>query len=152
MFRTLNRKRTDSAYSYISGPISNQPNFNREQFYCLEEELKNRGWNALNPLEQDHTLGLKTEDCVYGKISRNVVLAADMKYICFKQPKIFVLPNWRKSTGTIAELSLAKSLGLPIVNLRKSTVKIICEQRKSRLVRKIHPNGVPETKQEETVQ
>src|ERR1700738_220854 len=75
--RSLQRKSSDSEYAYVSGKISGEPNYNREAFYCIAEQLQKSGWkNVLNPLEQGSALHLKTSDCVFasGSTASNVGL------------------------------------------------------------------------------
>jgi hypothetical protein len=53
-----------------------------------------------------------------GAKHRAAVLKKDCEFICDALPTIFVLPNHRRSLGSVMEVALGRALGLDIKFLR----------------------------------
>lgn len=86
---------------YITGPMSGQENFNRDNFNVVAAMLKAIGHTVLNP-------ALLPDGLTYGqyiKISKAMLECADT---------IYLLEGWRDSAGATNEHALAKKLGLNI--------------------------------------
>jgi hypothetical protein len=106
-------------------------------FNSVAAELRGYGWNCLNPIEEDAKRNHRPQDCVMKKNGvagdkRGEALKADCIYICEKKPCIFVLPFWQQSSGSKAELALAKSLGLKIKYIRRKKVAEIIRRRSAK--------------------
>ncbi len=82
--------------------MSGLPNFNREQFHAVANELCSRGFDVFNPAEQrvpgdDWALYMRQDIC-WLTVSDMVVL----------------LPGWETSRGAMIETFLASVLNIPI--------------------------------------
>ena len=87
---------------YIAGPMSGLPNFNRAAFNHAHVFLGARGYVVLNPaLLPD---GLTQAE--YMDICLAMIRCADA---------VFMLRDWEKSDGAVAEHALAKKIGLEIM-------------------------------------
>ena len=87
---------------YISGPISNNPNYQAE-FQKVEQWLMLKGHTPINPAKLD--LALPKSKLTYEQFMKIDYALLEM---C---DGIFMLDGWQKSKGACAELSYAKSLG-----------------------------------------
>ena len=88
---------------YISGGMSDYPNYNYEAFYAAEEVLKKRGYRVLNPAK----IGLLMDYDAYSPINKAMLDGADA---------IYLLQGWENSSGACAELDYAESLGLLVIH------------------------------------
>ena len=96
-----------SVRAYISGPMTNLPNFNYPAFHEAADILRAKGYEVLNPAEAfagDQTLPLAT----YLRHDIESVLKADM---------LVVLHGWEKSKGASLEVAVATGIGLPVYRL-----------------------------------
>jgi hypothetical protein len=123
------KKPPNQEYCYVSGPISNMKNFNRDAFNAVSAELEGWGWAVCNPIEEDAKRNHDPKDCVVGGNSRADALKADCIFICNRKPTLFVLPDWQQSSGSKAEIALGKSLNCPIKFLRRKKVAEIIRRR-----------------------
>lgn len=88
--------------TYLAGPMSGLPDFNRPAFFAEAQRLQALGHTVLNPailpdgLEQHQYMGIRIE----------MVKAAD---------QLVMLPGWMDSSGAKAEYALAMKLGKRIV-------------------------------------
>lgn len=89
---------------YISGAIGS---IDREQatanFNTAELLLQNKGYAVINPMKITKPNPATWKDC----------MMADIKYL-FDCDEIYMLKNWRRSTGARVELAIATELGLKI--------------------------------------
>lgn len=90
---------------YISGPITNAPNGNRELFAEASRQVKSMGYFVRNP----------HDFCAY--IPENSDWSIYMRR-CVQQlmdcTDILMLPNYHTSKGALIELELARALGIKI--------------------------------------
>lgn len=93
---------------YISGRITNNPNY-REEFKEAEEWLKAKGYTPLNTTNLDTALPKLSYE-QYMQIDYTLVDIAD---------GIYMLADWQDSKGAKAELSYAKSLGKRVMYQKK---------------------------------
>lgn len=84
---------------YISGPMSNCENLNREEFQRVEDPLKAKGHSVINP----HKLGHKTDNWITCMKTDIVAL--------MECDSIYMLKGWHKSKGAKLELFIAMALG-----------------------------------------
>ena len=90
---------------YISGPINGHDlGERRETFGSAAEELKNKGYEAINPMDMAEW-GLSW--VTYLALGKVMISSGDVH-------ALFMLPGWYKSKGAILEHKWAKELGLPI--------------------------------------
>jgi nucleoside 2-deoxyribosyltransferase len=106
---------------YIAGPIAGQVNQNREAFLERADLLRSMGHEPVNPhdIPPEHT----TEGtCCGGKVYEHSVheygcfLREDIKVLMYCDA-ITLLPGWQDSKGAATEEHVARSLGLPVVEL-----------------------------------
>jgi Domain of unknown function (DUF4406) len=106
---------------YLSGPMSNIPQFNFPAFYAAAEELRKQGWEVVSPAElddqEDKGAALLSTD---GDVNdRTIVkktwgdfLARDVKLLADEGIKgIIFLPGWEKSKGARLEAYVGLNLG-----------------------------------------
>ena len=99
---------------YISGPMSNTPNSNLEAFDKAEKQLKQLGFNVLNPHKICEELNTKFSGM--GKSPEyEDYLKEDIIQMLSKCDKVLVLPGWRGSEGSKLEIANAIECGLDVV-------------------------------------
>ena len=81
--------------TYISGPMSNCENLNREEFQRVENLLKAKGYNVINP----HKLGHKTDNWI-------ICMKTDIVAL-MKCDSIYMLKGWHRSKGAKLEFFIA---------------------------------------------
>jgi Domain of unknown function (DUF4406) len=104
-----------SAKVYISGPISERPNGNREAFETAADHLKGAGYEPVNPHDVDpvHTgpcfgRAVVTEFGTHGyacHLIADLWALADCEWI-------FFLADWENSPGARVEAVFAETLGI----------------------------------------
>lgn len=88
--------------TYIAGPMSGLPGFNRPAFFAAAAEIAASGDTPLNPAVLPD--GLSEAD--YMMISLAMLQRADA---------IYLLDGWRSSAGARAEYALAEKLGIEVL-------------------------------------
>lgn len=87
---------------YISGPITNNPDY-KKQFSRKYRELEDSGkWTVLSPL----MINAKLSWDDYMKIDLAMVEVCDV---------IYMMKGWENSTGAKTELEYAKAHGLEVI-------------------------------------
>ncbi len=106
---------------YIAGPMSGVADFNFPLFFETEAQLKELGYEVINPARNDgETLEKALENAGsperprkswthYMRIDLGSVVSVDA--LC-------LLPDWQKSKGARLEVHVAQELGIPIYLLR----------------------------------
>ena len=92
---------------YISGPISNMPDWNFPAFNAAAKVYREAGFDVINPAELDgdkDPASLKWEDCLRRDIS--ALMLCDT--IC-------MLPGWSESRGAQLEHHVACELGFEVI-------------------------------------
>lgn len=108
---------------YISGPMRSIPDFNFPAFFVLEQELKDLGFDVLNPARIDAEGGFDwegttgNEDLSQMGFNLKEALAHDLKWIITEADVIYMLPGWKNSKGATAERAAAVAAGVEIVDL-----------------------------------
>ena len=99
---------------YISGPMSNTPNSNLEAFDEAEKQLKQLGFDVLNPHKICEKLNIKFFEM--GKSPEyEDYLKEDIIQMLSKCDTVLVLPGWRGSKGSKLEIANAIACGLDVV-------------------------------------
>lgn len=95
---------------YISGPMTNMPNDNKEAFFAAQSFLENHGYKPINP----HVLSAKLESELGRQPFYSEYLKQDFKALLDCQG-IYVLAGWHRSPGALREIEVAKACAIPIV-------------------------------------
>lgn len=90
---------------YVAGPMTGYPEFNYPAFREAERELREAGYDTLNPVDSEryNTTGRTQTWDWYMRHALRMVLDAD---------GIALLPGWEKSRGATLERHVGQSLGL----------------------------------------
>ena len=129
-------KATDQRYLhrvYVAGPMSGLPEFNFPAFFLAAAKLKSAGHTVFNPAERDNdrhgvdiSRGNETGDLAIAEaehgFSLREALSDDLTWICENATAIYMLKGWEQSKGSLAELSLAKALGLRVWHQKGAVV------------------------------
>lgn len=94
---------------YLSGPMTGLPEYNYPRFFEVAEVIRDAGHWVYNPAEYDFT----------GELVDFPVKEAFAEYcriICTECDAIVLLENWQASTGVAAETSLARAIGVPVID------------------------------------
>lgn len=109
--------------AYLCGPITQaimageDPS---ELFSNYEDDLTNRGYQVINPLEMDSQL---ENPCWAGDEGRytpswTLALRRDVSMIASKADVLAVMPGWEDSKGCKLEIFVAVSLGIPCIDAK----------------------------------
>lgn len=90
--------------TYIAGPMSGYPEFNRLTFEAEAKRQAEQGHVVLSP----HILPDGLSQAEYMQIDLQMVMVAE---------RIVMLPGWEKSAGARAEHALAVKLGYEVIHL-----------------------------------
>lgn len=90
---------------YISGPMSNMPEFNFPAFHAAAATLRAEGLDVLNPAELD-----EADDVPPGGRPWEDYLRRDIRALMDCRG-IALLPGWEKSRGACLEAHVAQALG-----------------------------------------
>lgn len=91
---------------YISGKVTGLSNY-KAIFEEAEKKLRALGLMPVNPVKNGEVLGWKWEDYMKDDIK----LLCDCDYI-------YQLENWEESEGAKFEYEVAKTLGIPILEVK----------------------------------
>ena len=97
---------------YLAGPMSGHVGHNYPAFNHAEEVLKEAGHVVFSPAKLDHGIWGNRPG---SEFPLRRAFSAYTNFICNRAEAVVVLPGWERSRGTLAEVSLASVLGLPIV-------------------------------------
>lgn len=100
---------------YISGPITANKEHYKEEFEKAKEFLENKGYDVINPAEDDYTEEVKKagiED-IWSQEAWLWYIKRDMDIVS-KCDAIYMLLNFEKSHGAIVEKATAERAGLDI--------------------------------------
>lgn len=130
---------------YVSGPMSNLPNFNFGSFDEASAQLRNVGHSVFSPADHDREQivriygadarpedfpGFAAGDITGyfdavsdgGKFTLDNMLRSDLDYITNDCNMFVCLPGWEKSTGGRYERAVAEALNIPIYLATKVVV------------------------------
>lgn len=93
---------------YICGPITGVAGYNRPAFATAEAQLREQGYDPINPHALCKTIPEGSEWSAYMKRDIPAMLECDM---------VVMLPCWQASKGAILERHIANELGIPVKSL-----------------------------------
>lgn len=105
---------------YISGPISDQPNLNRDAFDHEERLLREAGYKVFNPHNLVAPSDAEIQEWIYVLGPQRVkekLWQYYMKLCIAEIPRcdmMRMLPHWQNSKGSVWEHRIAKILGMEI--------------------------------------
>jgi Domain of unknown function (DUF4406) len=103
---------------YLAGPMSGIEGHNWPLFDHVAEQLKQQGYDVLNPANVTRDLYGSLE-VVLSMPPKNqlhatrLLLATELSWICLNAKKVFLLPGWEKSRGARAEHAAAQVCDIP---------------------------------------
>jgi len=120
---------TSTPRCYLAGPMTGYENFNFPAFDEGQEMLEEAGFDVISPanLDRMHGIdpskpGMEEEVAAFTIEDLKKIIRRDVSAILSLDPergdRIAVLPLWELSTGSVAEVMLARWLGLPIMDVR----------------------------------
>lgn len=87
---------------YISGPMTNYTNYNRDMFNVVADELTAKGYEVANPATVELANGSWVD---YMTVDIPMLVQSDA---------VLALPGWEESRGAKTEIDLAAKLEKPI--------------------------------------
>ena len=97
---------------YLAGPMSGIDLFNFPAFDAWAQRLRDMGYTVISPAELDRVHGFDeyhpceiTQEVLRSFIMRDVLALCECTHIA-------LLPGWERSRGTLAELHIARFLGI----------------------------------------
>ena len=97
--------------AYISGPITGMHN-PKEVFKKVELKLQEDGWNPINPMR------IKKPSKELNNEAKWIYYMRECVKLLPESDAIFMLPEWKGSSGANLELYLATALKIPIYYLQ----------------------------------
>lgn len=126
---------TGATYVYLSGPMSNIPEYNFPLFKGAARDLRVSGYSVLSPAELDEAEGVTPSPGGVAPDPKDYAryLARDIQLIAQRGINgIVVLPGWRNSRGARTEVQFCRALGLPV--LRYPDMSEVGESRLAALI------------------
>lgn len=107
---------------YLSGPMRGYRNFNHEAFDRAAEILRNLGHAVFNPADEDRAKGVahesgKLEDIEAQGFDLREALKKSLCWILEEATVLVLLPGHHHSSGSRAEWTSAKAVGIPVMEL-----------------------------------
>ncbi|KKM73886.1 hypothetical protein LCGC14_1405950 [marine sediment metagenome] len=108
---------------YVSGPMTGQPNFNREAFEELRQYIESEpGYTAIIPGDgEEYTVDELIDMAAATPENREQWLRKDVEDI-LRCDEVWVLPGWEQSRGSTFEILIALELGIPVVTKHNGEV------------------------------
>lgn len=97
---------------YLAGPMRGYEAANRPAFRAAATVLRLLGHEVFDPSDEPPGISLRE------------ALAKDLKWLCENAETVVLLPNWHHSLGVLAEVAVAKALGIPAKELREMGVSL----------------------------
>ena len=104
---------------YVSGPMRNIPHYNFPAFDAAREDIWEAGFCVISPADIDRASGIFEETGDAALPSALEFVSRDVGALMLLHGKggyIAMLPGWEHSTGAVAELMVARWLGVPIMD------------------------------------
>lgn len=106
MFKINTRNIDKTQTVYLSGPMTDLPDYNRESFNLRAEAFRAAGYTVKNPAEISVTHGTDKSYGFYFKRALRMMLESDV---------VYVFGDITQSRGAEMELQAAQLAGMPIV-------------------------------------
>src|SRR3954468_6651074 len=104
---------------YLSGPMRGYPNFNFPAFDLAAELGRREGFEVISPADLDRASGF-TETSTVTPANLRVFVERDVQALLNLRAEngdaVAVLPGWERSTGALAEVMVARWLGLRVIS------------------------------------
>jgi len=102
---------------YLAGKMTGISQFNFPAFHDAARLLRGAGYEVFSPAEHDEAMGFDSSqmtgfEVLDGPYTLREMLLADTSWICTHAEGIALIPGWETSKGAVAELALARALGL----------------------------------------
>ncbi len=108
---------------YVSGPMTDQPNFNREAFEELRQYIESEpGHKVIIPGDGEEYTYEELETLTATPENRERWLRKDVEDI-LRCDEVWVLPGWEQSRGSTFEVLIALELGIPVVTENDGELK-----------------------------
>jgi len=91
---------------YLSGPMRGRPDLNEIAFIAASSHARERGWDPVDP----HRLRQPKPDDIRAVMRVDI----DALLLC---DAILMLEGWGSSKGALAEMHLARAVGIPIYDI-----------------------------------
>ena len=104
---------------YLAGPMRGYPRFNFDAFDAYAAELRDAGYEVTSPAELDRKHGFDPDEPISDDEIEAMLpnmIARDLVAIALDCEAVALLPGWQDSRGVKVELTLARFLGLPILD------------------------------------
>lgn len=106
---------------YVSGPMRGIPDFNFPAFDAARDRGLRLGYTIISPADMDRAVGIdENTDLVEAEVDVRTFVKRDVDVLLGLDPKkgdgMALLPGWECSTGAVAELMVARWLGLRVVS------------------------------------
>lgn len=109
------RQHINNIRIYLSGPMKGYPDSNFPAFHAAALELRERGYEVVNPAEIDSgTDHPGSEDAPGWEAFYNSCLRADLRAMMDCQA-IALMRGWEKSNGANLELHIAHRVGMDVL-------------------------------------
>lgn len=96
-----------AARIYLAGPMRGYPEFNYPAFHAAAAKLRDLGFEVFNPAE-----------CFDGDTSLpfETYMQRDLQEVVSWADEVWVLPGWQQSVGARIEVTVARAIGLRVVD------------------------------------
>lgn len=101
---------------YLAGPMSGLPDHNHAAFDTATTALRAFGYEVFSPAEYDreNSPDPKSDETEPGGNDRRRVLRVDIDWILEYADGVALLPDFRDSTGAMAEIAAAGAIPIPV--------------------------------------
>ena len=109
---------------YVSGPMRGYEEYNFPAFDDARNTIYEAGYNVISPADMDRAEGIDPETPTEDLPSALEFVSRDVGALLMLQGRggfISMLPGWEHSTGAVAELLIARWLGVPIIDHETGT-------------------------------
>lgn len=102
---------------YIAGPMRGIEHWNFPAFDAAAQDFRALGWVVVSPADLDREAGFNPNATTLPEGFLRDAMKRDLPAIC-DCDAIALLPGWEQSKGVEVELTLARFLGLRVIDAR----------------------------------
>lgn len=117
---------------FLSGPMRGYPALNHAAFHGYAEWLRSYGFQVISPADHDHEIGIHPEDegfdangDVFGTETTSTLMAWCLTKVLREATMVALLPGWEHSKGALAEIAVAKSVGIPVFEIDRPGERLL---------------------------